>query len=301
MREREASRTAQYMALFRALESALPARRRLFDHRFARGFLPPGLRFAVALSRLPLVGGLIPAWIDHRWPGARTSGVARTRLIDDLAEASLRSGVEQVVLLGAGFDARAYRMAAMAGATVFEVDHPATSAAKRQQVESALGSLPSHVRFVPIDFNVEPLPSTMTAAGFESRRPTLFVWEGVTNYLGQSAVDTTLRWCAGSRGGNTVIFTYVDRRVLEVPEAFDGMVRTFAKLEASGETWTFGLDPSRLSGFLVGRGLELEEDVGAADYRARYFRRRASAMRGYEFYRVAVARVAGPAHDPRRP
>src|SRR5262249_56996309 len=131
MQGREASRTAEYMALFRALESARPAERRLFEDRFATAFLRPRFRFVVGLARLPLVGRLVPAFMDHRWPGARTSGVARTRFIDDMVEANLTSGMAQVVLLGAGFDARPYRIAAMAKAAVFEVDHPATSAATR--------------------------------------------------------------------------------------------------------------------------------------------------------------------------
>jgi methyltransferase (TIGR00027 family) len=297
MRERESSRTAQYMALFRALESALPATQRLFDDPFARAFLPLRLRFVVVLAKLPLMGGLVPALIDHRWLGARTSGVARTRFIDDVVEANLRAGVNQVVILGAGFDARAYRMATMARATVFEVDHPSTSAAKRRLVEAALGSLPSHVRFVAIDFNAEPLPSTMSSAGFDRSQRTLFVWEGVTNYLTEDAVDAMLRWCASTPGGSTIVFTYVDRHVLDAPEAFEGTAKLFATLSEAGETWTFGLAPSHLSGFLARRGLVLEEDLSAVDYRSRYFGHAASTMRGYEFYRVAVARVPEPAAD----
>jgi hypothetical protein len=79
--------------------------------------------------------------------------------------------------------------------------------------------------------------------------------------------------------------------VLDAPEAFEGTTKLFATLSESGERWTFGIDPSHLSGFLARRGLVLGEDVGAVDYRARYFGRAASGMRGYEFYRVAVAHV----------
>lgn len=152
MQGRGASRTAEYMALFRVLESARPAKRRRFEDRFARAFLRPRLRFVVGLARLPLMGRFVPAFIDHRWPGARTSGVARTRFIDEVVEANLSSGTDQVVILGAGFDARAYRLAAMAKAAVFEVDHPATSAAKRRLVEAALGAALSHAHLVTIDF-----------------------------------------------------------------------------------------------------------------------------------------------------
>jgi len=100
-----ASRTAEFMALFRALESVRhPVSARLFDDRFARGFLRPSLRAVVDVSRVPVVGRAVAAYIDRRWPGARSSGIARTRLIDDLVEEALRDGIAQLVILGAGFD-----------------------------------------------------------------------------------------------------------------------------------------------------------------------------------------------------
>ena len=294
MREGRASRTAEYMALFRALESARPAAERLFEDRLAKAFLAARFRFVVALSGIPLAGALVRAFIDHRWPGARTSAVARTRFIDEAAEKALASGIRQAVILGAGFDARAYRLRDMGRAAVFEVDHPATSAAKRTVVETALASVPRHVRFVTVDFNAEPLPTAMLTTGFDPTRPTLFIWEGVTNYLTADAVDATLRWCASASAGSQVLFTYIHQQIFDAPQAFGDTERLFATLGAAGERWTFGLDPSDLSGFLEQRGLTLVQDVGASDYRARYFGPSASRMRGYEFYRIAVACVPEP-------
>lgn len=291
MTEGQPSRTAEYMALFRALETVRPAGQRLFDDPFATAFLGPRLRLVVGLSRARVVGAVVRAYIDHRWPGVRTSAVARTRFIDEVAAASLGSGTEQVVILGAGFDARAYRLAAMTRATVFEVDHPSTSAAKQRRMEAALGCAPGHVRLVPMDFNSQSLPNAMQTAGYDPGQRTLFIWEGVTNYLTEDAVDRTLRWCATAVAGSKIVFTYVHRRVLDAPQTFVGTAKLFATLAAAGERWTLGLDPSELSGFLAERGLVLEENVGAPEYRARYFGRAAHRMRGYEFYRIAVARV----------
>jgi methyltransferase (TIGR00027 family) len=287
------------MALFRALESARPPGLRLFEDRFAAGFLAPRYRLAVGLSRLPLAGTLLRAAIDRRWPGARTSAVARTRFIDEAAAAGLASGIEQVVILGAGFDSRAYRLAGMDRAAVFEADHPATSAAKKTAVEVALGAVPAYVRLVPVDFGSASWPEAMVSAGYKPQRRTLFIWEGVTNYLSADAVDATLRWCAGSAPGGKVVFTYMDRKVLQAPEQFEGTKRIIATLAAAGERWSFGLDPPGLPGFLARRGLVLEEDVSASGYRARYFGLAAARMRGYEFYHVAVARV-GESPSPRR-
>jgi methyltransferase (TIGR00027 family) len=248
------------------------------------------LHLVVALSKLEPAGDLIRRYIDRRWPGSRTSAIARTRFIDDAATMAA-VGADQAVILGAGFDARAYRLDALKSLRVFEVDHPSTSAAKRKSVEEALGRAPGHVRFVPVDFERESLAGAMKSAGYDRARRSLFIWEGVTNYLSEAAVDATLRWCAEARDGSVVIFTYVDRRVLESPGEFYGMAALRATLDAAGERWTFGLEPERMSGYLAERGLELEADVAATEYRRRCYGDSAAAMRGYEFYRIAVARV----------
>jgi methyltransferase (TIGR00027 family) len=287
MREGEASRTAEYMALFRALEDARSATARRISDPFARAFVNPRLRAAAALGAVPVVGDLVRGYIDRRWPGARTSAVARTRFIDERAEAAIAAGIQQIVLLGAGFDSRPYRLPGWDRVTVFEVDHPDTQARKRR----LLGAVASRVRFVPVDFDRDAVEAVLETAGYDHDRPTLFIWEGVTNYLTERAVDGTLRWCAQAAPSSRIVFTYVHRGVLDDPGSFFGTARLFAALAASGERWTFGLDPARVASFLVARGLQLDEDVGAEEYRRRCYGSSSTAMRGYEFYRIACAHV----------
>ncbi len=217
--------------------------------------------------------------------------VARTRLIDDAIAASFGEHIEQLVILGAGFDSRAYRLPCLRGTTVFEVDHPDTQATKRKALERVLSIPPTHVRFVAIDFNQRDLASVMAAAGYRESARTFILWEGVTNYLREAAVDTTLRWCSRAAPGSLLLFTYVHRDVLTRPSAFSGTKNLFASLERAGEKLTFGIEPSQLPEFLAERGLSLESDLGAAEYRERYFGDAARKMRGHEFYRVALARV----------
>jgi methyltransferase (TIGR00027 family) len=295
MREGEASRTAQYMALFRALESSRPEGERLFEDPLARAFLRWPLSAVARLAAVPGLGRVLPRIIDQRVPGARSSGVARTRFIDDAISAGLREGIRQLVILGAGFDSRAWRLPALRGVEVFEVDHPDTLATKRS-VLARLGLAAPNVRFVPTDFNQRELPSAMAAAGYHETERSFFLWEGVTNYLTESAVDATLRWCARAAPGSLLLFTYVHRDVLSQPGAFVGTEPLFASLAKFGEKWSFGIHPAELPRFLAERGLRLENDLGASEYRERHFGAAARAMRGYEFYRIALARVApGPA------
>jgi methyltransferase (TIGR00027 family) len=287
----KASRTAEFMALFRAMESSRPLGERLFEDPYAHLFLRPSFRFLLLLSRVPSLSHAIQAWIDFSWPGARTSGVARTRLIDDLLGTCVEKGVEQVVILGAGFDSRPYRIPGIHQTVVFEVDHPDTQEMKKQVMRRALPLSLRHVRFLGTDFNDREFQPLMAAAGYDQRRRTFFIWEGVTNYLDEPAVDGMLRWISNAAPGSRVVFTYVDKRVLERPQEFKGTKRLFRTLQNSGEPWTLGLVPSLVKRYVASCGLELIEDLGAEDYRGRYFGTKAARMRGYEFYRVAVADV----------
>ncbi|HKA58017.1 MAG TPA: SAM-dependent methyltransferase [Gemmatimonadales bacterium] len=291
MREGHASRTAEQNALFRALESSRPPHQRVCDDPLARHFLRWPYALVMGTVAIPGVATLVCSYIDRRWPGVRSSVVARTRLIDDWIGAAVDHDIEQVVILGAGFDSRAYRLSRLAAIDIFEVDHPDTQAAKQDALKRVLSSAPKHVRFVPVDFKQNDLASAMKNAGYCESKRTLVLWEGVTNYLTADAVDSTLRWCSNASAGSRLVFTYVHRDILTRPSAFVGSQNLFASLERAGERFTFGMEPSQVPEYLAGRGFSLELDIGAAEYRAIYYGARARAMRGHEFYRVGLARV----------
>jgi methyltransferase (TIGR00027 family) len=182
------------MALFRALENFRPSNVRLFEDRFALEFLTPSLRTVAQMSRYPYFNFLIPWLIDRRWPGTRSSGIARTRFIDDALLKAFQEGLQQVVILGAGFDCRAYRISGIDRTRVYEVGHPNKLAAKRRHLIRVLGSLPRHALFAEIDFNRQQLEDILAVSGFDPACPSGFIWEGVTNYLMKPAVDATLQF-----------------------------------------------------------------------------------------------------------
>ena len=287
MREDRSSRTAEYVALFRALETARPAKERLFADPFAREFLTGSLRVGERIARLPLVGGSVPALIDRRWPGPRASVVARTRMIDDAMLAALDHGLDQILLLGAGYDCRAYRIEGAGDVPVFEVDHPATQAVKRGVVRETLGFIPPKVSFVGVDFNRDDLGQVTAAAGFASGRRTFTVWEGVVSYLEADAVDATLRWLRSVSGpGSELVFTYVHSGVLDGTRKFGDSAAWLDSVEAAGEPFVFGLDPDGLEPFLAERGWRLVEDVSTTEALERYGVPAAGVP---AFYRVARA------------
>lgn len=282
-----ASRTAEYVALYRALETDERRRPPLFRDPYAMEFLPRGLALAVRAARAPIVRGVVERYADRRAPGARTSAIARTAYIDDAVRAAVAGGIDQVVILGAGFDCRAHRMPELAAATVYEVDRHETQAVKRARVTG-----PRAVRYVAVDFLRDDLGASLAAAGWDARRPSLFVWEGVTNYLTEPAVRRTLDWIATSPPGSRVVFTYIHAGVLDGSTPFDGAAQLMANVRALGEPWTFGLDPGEVGAFVARSGLRLCEDLGADDYRRRYL---GAAMPGYRFYRIAQAQVPAAA------
>jgi methyltransferase (TIGR00027 family) len=283
------SRTAEFVALFRALETVQSASERMFSDPLAVAFLGRRLRACVAIARLPGVGKSVPALLDRRWPGPRPSAVARTRQIDDWVQDALNRGLDQLVLLGAGYDSRPYRLGGVRQVRAFEVDHPATQAVKRRVVEELFGTVPAHVRFVPVDFDRDELAPAMVAAGLDADRRTYLVWEGVLAYLTPEAVDATLRWAAAISGpGSELAFTYVHRGLLDGTVHFPHAEPWVDSVRAAGEPFVFGLDPGRLDAFLEERGWRLLEDLSTTEALAQHGR---DVRRVPSFYRIARAAV----------
>jgi methyltransferase (TIGR00027 family) len=249
------SRTAEYMALFRALESARPDGERLFEDGAAASFLRPTLRAVAYAARFPPAHSMIVAFIDRRWPGPRLSGVVRTRVIDDFVIGAMQAGCTQLVLLGAGYDTRATRLPALASSTVFEVDHPVTQARKR----AAIGPVPERIRYVPLDFESDALQPALIGAGLDPSQRTCVLWEGVFSYLSLQAIDMTLATLVEvCTPGSQVLLTYVDQRFIDTTRPQAGAWLTAVR--DAGEPFQTGIDPSQAPAFFAARKLTMQRD-----------------------------------------
>lgn len=285
------SRTAEVVALFRALETLHSSQERLFADPVAEHFLRWWGRALLVMARIAFVRRVVETLVDRKWPGARTSAIARTRLIDDAVCLAMRDGVEQLVLLGAGFDSRPHRLAEVKNARVFEIDQPATQQRKSRRIASRFGSAASHVVYIPIDFQTDAVDAALRANGFDMKDRSCLVWEGVTNYLSEDAVDVTLRSLADVAAlGSTMIFTYVHRGLLDGSVEFEGGAQILERVRAAHEPWTCGFEPRELGSYLAARGWTLVTDLSADEYRRRYFGAAAQWMSGYAFYRTVLAR-----------
>ena len=191
MKAQKTSRTAQYMAFFRALETKRNQNDRLFADPYAVHFTDSKLRFAVRLSKYPVFAKYINNIINQKIPGALSSGIARTKYIDELLKTAVSKGVEQVIILGAGFDTRAIRLDFLKSVPVIEIDHPNTSNFKAEVYKNRIGQIPQNILFLQIDFNKQSLDELAALHNFDFTIPTTVIWDGVTNYLTADAVINT--------------------------------------------------------------------------------------------------------------
>ena len=292
MKSEEASKTAEFNALFRAIESSRkPKQSRLFNDPYSYSFLGR-LRYAYFISLLPFMGWIIPFYIDKKWPGVRASALGRTCWIDDQLCTALREGIDQVVILGSGYDCRAYRIPGIERARVFELDHPDTLNEKIKRLKHLSVSIRDNVTMIEVNFSRQDFANLLEKAGFKREARSFFIWEGVMHYLSADAVDITLRSISSlSALGSKLVFTYIHRGLLDGKVIFGDMGYVPSTLQKSGETWIFGLYPEELSDYLAKRGFILITDIGSAVYRSRYLGSHGRHMKGFEFYRAALAEV----------
>ena len=276
----------------RVLELYYPKDKRLFDDPFALKLLPFWWRVLVRLLYLPGLRSAVLSLRERRMPGSLGALLCRVRYIDDVLKRSLEEGLEQLVILGAGFDSRAYRIAGIDQVQVFEVDLPGTRELKRIRVEQVLGAGPENVTLVGMDFDRQNLDDVLKGAGFQEGKRTLFIWEGVTQYLTAEAVNNTLEFVSGaSGGGSAIVFTYVRRGIIDGTDCPEWFRRFQVFARRVGSPLIFGLNPDELGQYLADRGLRLIDDVGAADYQDLYLKPIGREMSVFEGERVAFAVV----------
>lgn len=286
MRDDTPSRTAQWVAAARGLGMLLPPHVRLVEDPYGVAF--SSQRIAKLLeNKSPQPLALIPGlktWIVYMQ--------VRTRVLDDALRAFIAGGGRQVVLLGAGFDCRALRMPELADAQVFEVDHPATQAHKLATLEKL--DVRSPAQYVTWDFETRPLdelPEALADTGHDAASPTFTIWEGVTMYLTEAAIDASIRAIADySSTGSQLAMTYFAKHRLRKPSLATRVVQ--AAVARLGEPWTWGWAPDDLPDYLEERGWELMRDIGTADAaRALLPANLASAIKSATDSRVALAVV----------
>jgi methyltransferase (TIGR00027 family) len=205
-------------------------------------------------------------------PGTYPFVLARTAWFDGLVEGALRSRVPQVVFLGAGYDSRPYRFANLIeGTRIFEIDAPPTQEFKRGLLARAAISVPEGLTFVPADLAQDSLKDALLATGFDTRRKTLFVWEGVTPYLPAEAVDATLEFIRAHSPAESAVCFDCMCTFPGADEAYGVKEhRAFMTRNLGGEPVLFRIERGEIATFLAAREFHLAEHLGPEDMERRY-------------------------------
>jgi methyltransferase (TIGR00027 family) len=207
-------------------------------------------------------------------PSARSMRIfiaVRTRFAEDALAAAVERGVRQLVVLGAGLDTYAYRSTLHDRLRIFEVDHPATQAWKRQGLEDAAIPIPSSLTFAPVDFEHQTLAEGLAAAGFDPAQQSFFTWLGVVLYLSEEAVWSTLGFIASLPNGAHVVFDYSDPPASLSAEMRISHDRRAKHLAEWGEAWLNYFETDDLRAKLAALGFSEVEDLGPPQIAARYF------------------------------
>jgi methyltransferase (TIGR00027 family) len=269
MARNPAAQTAFGPMVQAAIEQYEPPQRRLVSDDLALSILPAGQRAMVRAMRWPLLRRLTISAGERAVPGSWSLITSRKRYIDDKLDEALPN-IDSVVVLGAGMDTRAYRLARRSDIPVFEVDLPVNIARKKSAVQRAIGAVPASVRLVPLDFERDDLISVLTGHGYRTDARTFFIWEGVTQYLSQDAVRATLGALqAASPPGSRLVFTYVRRDFIEGVNMYDAAI-LYKRFRQRQQVWRFGLNPDEVSEFVAEYGWQLVEQAGPDYYLRNY-------------------------------
>ena len=215
--------------------------------------------------------------------------LSRSRFAEDCLEAAVQAGVRQFLILGAGFDTFAFRRPDLR-LRVFEVDHPATQALKRERIRQAGWEIPASLSFIPLDFAHGSLAEALSGSAYDPAQPAFASWLGVTYYLEQNVIDGTLASIAALLApGSRLAFDYLDLDAFD-PDKAPGRIQLLQAIARQvGEPMKTGFDPQHLATHLLTLGYRLEDNLSPAEIQTLYFKDRRDRYRAFEHVYFACA------------
>jgi methyltransferase (TIGR00027 family) len=234
----------------------------------AERFLPRISRVLAYLARFCSLQREMFRLSEKHFPGLWAWILCRKRYFDDQVLDAIHAGLDAVVILGSGWDTRAYRIPPLRHIPVYEVDLPGNIRRKRRRLRKVLGAVPKHVRLVPIDFETQDVADVLAEAGCPVGAKTLFLWEAVTQYLTESGVRATFEALSKAPAGSRVVFTYVRRVFLDGLTLYGAQAAYREFVESL--LWKFGMHPDQVPELLHQYGWREIEHVGHGELTKRY-------------------------------
>ena len=267
--------TAQGVAKQRLIETLAEPEERIINDPYAD-------RFVLGASVIKFMGHRLNVWLAQKLvPGFHEHLISRTRFIDDLVKKNSASGVEQYIILGAGYDSRAHRLELPSSLRIFEVDQPEIQARKRSKLPEELSNS-ENMTYVAVDFTHQSLTEQLINAGFDQNKSTVFTLEGVSQYITKEALSSTIKEVAAltQRASSTFFISYVSDLFDKNPEACFGKGYPNAEKRAKlimygsakvGEPWISFYSAEEIENVLSQHGYSVKENVTMKDLNSRYF------------------------------
>ena len=267
--------TAQGVAKQRLIESlAKPSKRIIYD--------PYAENFVLGAGIIKLMGHNFSVWLSKKFvPGFHEHLISRTRFIDDLIKKSISEQVEQYVILGAGYDSRAYNLKLPSGLKIFEVDQPEVQEIKLSKLPDEIPNS-ENITYVSVDFNYQSLKNQLLNSGFDKSKSTIYTLEGVSQYITREALNSTLSELAllTPNSNATFFMSYVNRLLREDPKACFGIGYSKPERAAKfitngaakvGEPWISLYSSKEIEDLLSQNSFTLTENKTLADLNSKYF------------------------------
>jgi methyltransferase (TIGR00027 family) len=229
---------------------------------------------------------------SRRYQLLRSVFVLRARYAEDCLAEAVSAGTGQYVILGAGLDTFAYRLPSYAkDLEIFEVDHPATQAWKRDRLDARGIPLPPNLRYVAVDFERDSLERRLAESGFSTRRPAFFSWLGVVQFLSAPAIEATLRFVARLPRGSAITLSFAVPCDLLDGEHLELAEYSIESCASRGEPWLSLYQPAEMRAIAKRAGFS-ESELFSPDAAAeRYFSNRRDGLRVPRHEQLFTARV----------
>jgi methyltransferase (TIGR00027 family) len=290
MERKSPSKTAEDIAGFRALEMLRPEEERVCEDPYAKHFLTGSW---VGRVHSPF-RAMLYQWVVNRInPGAPSTVPARVRFIDEYIKQCHQNGLQQLLILGAGYDSRAYRIDELkTGVMVFEVDHPATQDFKKEVLATVLEKSPDNLFHIPYILGNEGFEEKLLNNGFDNNKKSLFVMEGLIMYLDPETVKNLFSLISRiSCPGSSVVFDFLPPGIEDGTISSRGGRNMHKWAQEKGEPFKFGIDQDQLITFLTPLGFDDITVINAQQSKDLYFKGKSSTRPVSPLFSFAHATV----------
>lgn len=278
-------------AFLKAVEAQYKPEDRLFEDPYSEQLLQGAFKFMINIMKSRRGLDYMVKVREKSTPGILGGILCRNCYFDDVVNKAIFEGFDTLVNLGAGYDTRAIRMKGIEKLKVFEIDHPDVIQEKKRRLEKANINIPANLIFVPVDFDHQDLKAELDKAGYDLNTKTLFMMEGVTQYITREAFEGTLKFVATAAPGSQLAFTYVIQDVFDHPEKYPEHKLMMSQLKMFKLTNMTGFSQSGMDAYLLGFGLKLIEDVGSNYFRTHYLKPKQRDLSLMTIERVVLTEV----------